>query len=403
MASGYGRSKNDMQALRAGAREWTSSQSENDLFANGAAPRGMTSRRSENDLQAHAAASRGMTRRRSESNVQGHAAASRGMTSRRSESDVQGHGAASRGMTSRRSENDLQAHVAGVRERRHEMELPRPRSTECFNTDGRLLQDRFLRRWERVNPDVAPSLPLSAPAPGPPVKRLHPDAEGPMRTPVQGPMRTPVRTPCVQGPLRTPVHKGPPVTGTPVSVQEKARKTRTPKGQPSQTRQYAMNRDLAAWCAQERERALQPRRQGAEVSKAAKAAKAAKAESSASTPVALGATVTKPHLALLVMPLYVLTSLAFWAHELLRTLSVDLLRHVARLVPGVRAAQSPQAELERCKEELKIAEAALARAQMAVLEVETRMADTCSSSAVEAARMRKSVSVPCMQALGKTS
>ena len=323
-----GRSKNDMHALRAGARERTSSKSENDLFVHGAAPRGMTRRRNE--------------------------------------SDVQGHGAASRGMTGRRSEKDLQAHVPDVRERRHAMQGLHARSAPCFNSDGQLPQDKFLRRWERVDPDVSPARVRASP-------HARASAAGPAsrRASAAGPASRAFARASASDPARVSA-SGPPRLDASASqaVLEPAAPRAARRRQPRETSQYAMNRNLAAWCAQERERS----------SKAAKVAKAAKAESSASTPVSRGATVTRPHLALLVMPFYALTSLAFWAHELLRTLSVDLLRHVARLVPGVRAAQSPQAELERCKEELKIAEAALARAQMAVLEVETRM---------------KSVSVPC--------
>ena len=308
----------------------------------------MKSRRSEADLQA----------------LQGHGVLREQSVRRRGAREGDSHHTGAR-MTTRRSDNDLQALLAGAREQtlpaRAGSGLPRAWSTEILTgkNDGRLPQDRFLKRWERFDLDSAPS----APAAGLCVTRLQTDAQGALRTPVQGALRTPV-----QGALRTPVNEKTPVSGTPVSVREKAGKPR-PKRHDNETRQYAMNRNLAAWCAQERERALQPHRPSAVVSTAPKL------EGRASTPVAIAIGGSQPHFAPLAMLLSVLTSLASRAHILLRTWSVDVLVYAARLVPGRRAAQSPQAELERRKNELQVAEAALVRAQTAVMQAESRLTE----------------------------
>ena len=97
---------------------------------------------------------------------------------RRSESDVQAlrsgaREASRRGENVRRSENDMQALRSGVRE--------------------------SSRHWSESGVPTPPAhagsaLPRapSVPAPGPPVKRMHPDDHGPLRTPVKSLLRTPV-------------------------------------------------------------------------------------------------------------------------------------------------------------------------------------------------------------------
>jgi hypothetical protein len=134
-----------------------------------------------------------------------------------------------------------------------------------------------------------------------------------------------------------------------------------------ETRQHNMNRLLADWCAQERERVL---REGGERDASANVVHAS------TSVAAVGVTESRFSVVLMLLStLWMsLASLGSWVH-LVQSVT-GLTRTIAQLVPGTRAgnARSPQAELERRKEELREAERVLAKARRAVQEAEVRVA-----------------------------
>jgi len=171
--------------------------------------------------------------------------------------------------------------------------------------------------------------------------------------------------------------------GTPVRVQhEKPGKPPRPAQLQHETRQANINRGLAAWCEQERERALEAEREVAVDSKGGEL------QGFASTNVAVGGNKSRfgafAMLSALWMAIH--TSLGSWAQRLQSMLK----QPAAQLVPGMRAgsARGPQTKLERCKEELRLAklvierrkeelrhaENALVQGQLAVLQAEIRVA-----------------------------
>ena len=162
------------------------------------------------------------------------------------------------------------------------------------------------------------------------------------------------------GPTTRRVPSGPAqrAPGTPVRLQDEIPGKPHAARHQHETRQHKINRLLADWCAQERERAL---KQGGERHASANVVHA-------STSVAAVGD-TKSRFSVLLM---LLSTLWMWVH----LVQCVLARTTAQLVPGMRAwnARGPQAELERRTEELREAERVLVKARRAVQEAEVRVA-----------------------------
>ena len=157
---------------------------------------------------------------------------------------------------------------------------------------------------------------------------------------------------------RVPLGPAQRAPGTPVRVQDEIPGKPRAALHQHETRQHKINRLLADWCAQERERAL---KQGGERHASANVVHA-------STSVAAVGD-TKSRFSVLLM---LLSTLWMWVH----LVQCVLTRTTAQLVPGMRAwnARGPQAELERRTEELREAERVLVKARRAVQEAEVRVA-----------------------------
>ena len=200
-------------------------------------------------------------------------------------------------------------------------------------SDVRSAQDRFVRRPEIIEQGSGSGPPT--PAPGPKTRRV---------------------------PLG-PAQRSP---GTPVRVQDQdTGKVRAARHQ-HESSQHNINRLLADWCAQERERMLK------------EGGKRHASDNVVHTSTSVAAVCdTKSRFSVVVMLLSTLwmslTSLGSWVH-LVQSVT-GLTRTIAQLVPGTRAgnARSPQAELDRRKEELREAERVVAKARRAVQEAEVRV------------------------------
>jgi len=205
-------------------------------------------------------------------------------------------------------------------------------SRHSFSSDIRSPQDRFVRRIPAcIEQGSVCDSGQPTPAPGPITRRVLLDYAQHAR-------------------------------GTPVRVQhEKPGKPPRRAQHQHETRQANINRSLAAWCEQERERALKTEREGVVDSKGGEL------QGFASTNVVVGGNKSRFGAFTMLFALWMVihTSLGSWAQRL-----QSMLKHSKRskqpasqLVPGMRAgsARGPQTKLERCKEKLRLAKLALER------------------------------------------
>ena len=252
--------------------------------------------------------------------------------------------------------------------------MRRNRSLESFSCDIRSPQDRFARRLREGIEQGSDSGPHT-PAPGPILRRVRSPQDRFVRRVCEsieqgsdsGP-HTPAPGPILR---RVPLDYAQHPRGTPVRVQhEKPGKPPRLAHHQQETRQANINRALATWCEQERERAITAEREGALL-----ASKGGELHGFALTNVAVG--VTKSRFAtfamLSAMWMAINTCLGSWAQRL-RSM---LMQPAVQLVPGLRAAGSsrgPQTKLERCKEELRLAELALERRKEELRHAENALA-----------------------------
>jgi hypothetical protein len=255
--------------------------------------------------------------------------------------------------------------------------MRRAHSFQSLSADVISAQDRFVPRPGIIKQGSDSGPPTPTPGPTSTMRRAHSfqslssDVRSELQRSAQGQFvqrrpqiieqgsdsgpPTPAPGPTTRRVPLGPAQRAP---GTPVRLQDEIPgKPRAARHQ-HETRQHKINRLLADWCAQERERAL---KQGGERHASANVVHA-------STSVAAVGD-TKSRFSVLLM---LLSTLWMWVH----LVQCVLARTTAQLVPGMRAwnARGPQAELERRTEELREAERVLVKARRAVQEAKVRVA-----------------------------